>query len=788
MIRHYFLSVVRNFNRYRSSFVINLIGLSSGMACSLLIALWLRDEMAMDKFHENDSRLYQVMSNLETPEGILTLEATPGLLAKALAEEIPEVRSAVSVVPPSSFESKGVVSTLEARVKASGQVVSEDYFKLFSFPLIHGDRDNPFSTQTDVLISDELAKKLFSTTANAIGKTVEWDHDVLGGVYNVAGVFKQPGSHSTAQFDLLFNYELHFAKSSRSKLWGESDPNTYVLLTEQAKVETFQAKLRSFLKSKKEDTRTILFARKYSDKYLHGIFENGVPAGGRILYVRLFSIIALFILTIACINFMNLSTARASRRIKEVGIKKTVGATRVMLIWQYLGESVMMAFLSLFIGLILVLLFIPQFNQLTGKELTMDLSGDLVLLILSITIFTGVVAGSYPALYLSGFSPATVLKGKLNASVGELWIRRGLVVFQFALSVVLIVAVLVVYKQIDYVQSRSLGLDKDNIIYFKKEGKIGPGYEPFLLEVTSLSNVVNASYMWGDFTGGAYGTDGVQWEGMNDKIAFKFQQVGSDLIETFKMEVVAGRSFTRDLNTEATKVIFNEAAIENMGLNDPIGKKVKIWGAEREIIGVVKDFHFESLYEKVKPFFFVYEPFPDRILVRIKSGTQKESIGQIADLYKKHFNGLAFDYKFLDDDYKTMYALERRVANLSWYFAAIAILISCLGLFGLAAFTAERRTKEITIRKVLGSSEMDIILMLSRDFTVMVLASIIIATPISYYLVKTWLDTFEYKITLGPAFFLFSAVLTLLIAWLAVGLQIIKASKLRTVDALKLTE
>jgi ABC-type antimicrobial peptide transport system permease subunit len=526
---------------------------------------------------------------------------------------------------------------------------------------------------------------------------------------------------------------------------------------------------------------------------LYNDYKDGIQAGGRIEYVRLFSVIAFLILLIACFNFMNLSTAKAFRRAREVGIKKAMGAARRTLVLQYLGESVLMSLLSLLAAILLVDLLLPQFNGITGKHLVFHFDASLIMTLMAIVLFTGLVAGSYPALYLSGFNPAITLKGGIsffqnkNGS-GEIWARNGLVIFQFMISVVLIVSVLVVYNQMRFVQSKNLGFNRANIISFPAEGKVAESTETFLSQTKMIPGVMNASYMDGDLTALHNGTTGVEWDGKNpdEVVDFEFLSVGHDLIGTLGIEIKEGRNFFRDNASEDSRVIFNESAIESMGLTDPVGKHIKLWGEEKEIIGVVKDFHFESLYENVKPFFFRLSPKGNRnILIKIKAGTEQETLARLEKVYREYNLGVPFEYKFLDEEYQNLYASENRVATLSQYGAGIAILISCLGLFGLASFTAERRLKEIGIRKVLGSSVLDIVYLLSGDFTKIVFAAIFIALPVSFFASREWLGNFAYKIELEWWYFVGSGLMALLIAWITIGSQAFRAARVNPTQCLK---
>ncbi|MBN1480738.1 ABC transporter permease [candidate division KSB1 bacterium] len=795
MIRHNLLIVFRNFKRNKSSFLINLIGLSTGLACALLIYLWVNDELHMDKFHEKDKRLYQVMLNTAMPTGFHTSESTPGLLAQTLAEEMPEVEYAAAVIPADwGFGTEGILSFENLQLKTNEQFVSQDYFHMFSYRLLQGNSDQVLFDKNSILISDEIARKLFGSTENVVGKTIHWDREILNvkfaGFYKISGVFEKPPSSSSDQFDLIFNYQLFFEKWGEPiKKWTNQNPYTYLVLKEGVNVEQFNRKIADFIKSKDKNAIDTVFIRPYSDKYLFDNYENGVQTGGRITYVRLFSLIALFILVIACINFMNLATAKASGRLKEVGVKKTVGAGRKALILQYLGESFAVVFMSLALAIVMVEFLLPQFNQLTGKQLGLVFDSNMVLTLLGISFFTGLMSGAYPAFFLSGFNPVAVLKGKLSTSLGELWARKGLVTFQFIISVLLIVSVLVVYKQIEFIQTTNLGINKENVICFQRDGNLEKHFDAFLPELKNIPGIVSASNSSGNFTGRHGGTVGGVTFDKDNQIHFAAMDINYDFFETLSIEIDEGRDFAEEFGSESSTIIFNETGIKVLAIDDPIGKIVQVWGQSRQIVGVVKDFNFESLYEEVKPCFFrILNPnfnFANNIWVKIQAGEERETIARIEKLYKEFNPGLPFEYRFLDADYQKLYEAEGRVALLSRYFAGLAVLISCLGLFGLAAFTAERRRKEMGIRKVLGSSGLRIVYLLSGDFTKVVLSSMLISLPVSYFISKHWLDSFAYRIDLQIWYFLGAGLVTLFVAWLTIASQAIRAAMANPMEALR---
>ncbi len=789
MLRHNFLLAYRTFKRFKGTFFINLVGLSVGMACALLIYLWVMDELRMDQFHANGKNICQVMMMANEDEGKQVFPNTPGVLAETLAEEFPEVKYASAETPTAWFTKFTLVTDNGTKIKATSEFADKDYFNIFSFQLLQGDQNQVLKDVNSVVISDKLARSLFQTTDNVVGKTLQCESPFFLRSFTISGIFRElPANSSHQRFDFVLPFKVIKEIAQSEMGWASNGPSTYMVLKDGTNLERFNAKIANYLQSKRNGPTPTLFARRYVDGYLYDKYENGVVVGGRIEYVRLFSIIAVFILLIACINFINLSTAKASRRLKEVGIKKAIGAGRGSLILQYLGESMLLSFVALLIAVVFVLIFLPAFHLITGKDISVDLSPAFLLTALGVMLFTGIAAGSYPALYLSNFNPAIVLKGKVNNSAGEQWMRKGLVVFQFTLSVIFIVSVLVVYKQMQYVQTKNLGYDKEHLVSVEREGKLMQNSEAFIREAISIPGVVNASSISHDLLRHNRGTTLLEWEGKdeNNKTTFEDVSASYDLIETLDIKVKEGRAFSRKFGIDSAAILFNETAIKAMGLKDPVGKVVRLSGGQKQIIGVIKDFHFESLHQNVKPLFITLQPNDTRyVVVRLGAGKHEETLGQLARLYQRYNPEFSFNYKFLDQNYEALYGNEQRVSVLSRYFATIAVLISCLGLFGLAAFTAERRVKEISIRKVYGASNMTIMYLLSSSFTKMVLLSIVLALPVSYFIARGWLSGFVYRISLEPWYFLVAGLLTLGIALLTVSIQTVKAANANPLRSLK---
>ena len=805
MFKNYFKIAWRNLVKDRQFSLLNLIGLSTGLACVLLIYLWVSDELSTDKFNKNDNSLYQVLKKRTDAAGNIDVgENTQGLLSQSIAKEMPEVEFATCIKKQGE---QGILSFGDKQIKASPAFADKDFFNVFSYQIIYGDKNNALTDISGILLSDETAFKLFNTT-NVIGKTVSWDlknntkynSTDFSGVYKVAGVFKAPPSNATDQFDILFPFELYAQKNAGGMgditLWGSNMVSTYVMLKPKTNADAFNNKIKDFSKTKIKSLYTgnellsyegDLFIQKYSDRYLYNNFVNGVQSGGRIEYVKLFSIIAVFILLIACINFMNLSTAKASRRMKEVGIKKVMGASRSSLVFQYMGESMLMAFASLLIAMLLVAMLLPAFKEITGKNINFQLNEGLVISAICITFITGVLAGSYPALYLSGFKPISILKGSLSIASGESWIRKGLVVFQFSISVMLIVSVLVVYQQMKLIQTTNLGYDKNNIIRFSNDGNLKKDVSQFIAELKNIPGVIIASSVNGDLMGNySHAGGGISWEGKDPNLGIEYygNDIDDNFFETMGLQIAEGRTFSKKF-ADSSSVIFNQSAIAAMGLKNPVGKMVSLWGENKQIIGVVKDYHFESLYKKIGPAFFTFSQNNGTTVVKVKAGREQQTIARIKQVYNKYNSGLDFSYAFLDDDYNALYASEQRVALLSRYFAGVAILISCLGLFGLAAFTAQKRQKEIGIRKVIGASVSNVVAMLSKDFLVLVCLALLIAMPLSWWAANEWLKSFAYRISISPAVFFTTGVSVMLITLLTISFQSIKAAIANPVKSLR---
>jgi putative ABC transport system permease protein len=787
MIKNYLKIAFRNLKKDKQFTLLNVVGLSAGIACTLLIYLWVHDELSFDKFFVNDNRIYQVMEHRKGGEVDGLSDESSGLVSETLLLQNPQVEYAAPVAPADWWQ-KFTLTVADKNIKAAGQYVGKDYFNIFSFKMIEGKKGEVLAAKNSIVISDELAKKLFNTTENVIGKTIKFQHDRD---FFVSGVFEKVPLHSSQQFDFVLSFDYLAEVQSWVKTWTNGGPHNFVLLKKGVNIDAFNRKISSMITRNSGDTTRSIFVMKFSDNYIHNTFNHGSRIGGKDEYVKLFSLIAVFILIIACINFMNLSTAKASGRMKEVGIKKVLGAERGQLIIQFLSESLLMAMFTTVFAIGIAWLLLPQFNRLTGKEIRLSFDTNLVITLISIMVFTGIVSGSYPALYLSKFNPLAILKGKLNSSFSELIARKGLVIFQFTLSVILIVAVLVVYEQIQYIQSAPVGYNKDNVIRIDSEGKLAGNEDNFASGLKNIPGVLNASFTQHNVVGRNYATGGFSWDGnvaADQAIYFEGFYGGFNFIETLGMHMTTGRSFSKNFGAEGNKVIVNETAVKIMHLKDPVGRNIREGTTNFQIIGIVKDFHFESLHETVKPAFIMLaggtSPYY-KMMVRIKGDHQRETIAKIRELYESFNPGFPFAYNFLDEAYQKQYETEVLVSLLSEYFSGLAILISCLGLFGLVAFTALKRQKEIGIRKVVGASVNGITIMLTKDFLKLVFVAVLIAFPLSWYMMQRWLQSFAYRITIGPGIFIIASVVVILITVFTVSFQAIKAALVNPVKSLR---
>ncbi len=785
MFRYHIRLSIRNFQKHKSTFCINLFGMAIGLTTVLLITSWVKNEWTVIGDHEQIDRIYQVMTNHDNASGITTIPVTPGQMAEAMSAEYPQIELASGASPHITGMS---FATGDSKSKADGFFVDQEFLEIFSISFLAGNPKTALEDLNSVVISETLATHLFGSPNNAIGKSLKWQVFNFTNEVEVKGVFRDVTKDKFLdKTDYLLNFKFFQNMLGEGMHWDNFNAGTFLLLHEGTDISSFNESISGFIKDKKSESNVTAFVQKYADTYLYNTYEEGKVAGGRISYIWIFSAIALFILLIACINFMNLSTARAMSRVKEIGVKKTMGANRIGLFNQFMTESFLLVFFALVLAVLGAYLLKPFFNELTSINLGFYFGLYEIVLLLGVWILTGVLAGIYPAIYLSKFRPMEVLRSNLKGSFGELLARKGLVVFQFGISLLLIIGILVISRQMSFIQNQNLGYNQSQLLQISSTDFETDQVRIFLEEAKQIPGVENASSLSHPLVGLSSSTIGLTWEGKSEAEQVKFENVtvNMGLIETMGFELLVGRTFSPEFGEEQSKIILNETAVKTIGFDDPLGQIVNLWGKDMEVIGVIRDFNFESLREKVKPTFLKYDPkFAHKIMVRISPENQDRTIAELSDLYQNQ-SGKAIDYTFMDEDFQTLYESEKRISSLAKYFGVIAIFLSCLGLFGLAAFTAEKRKKEIGVRKVLGASVTGILAMVSKDFLQLILIAIILTVPLGYYLADSWLDDYAYQSELTWWIFAGSGILLIVIAMLTVGYQAYKAASSNPVKSLQ---
>ncbi|WP_439880299.1 ABC transporter permease [Pontibacter sp. MBLB2868] len=773
----------RNLMRHKVFSLINISGLALGMTCSILILLWVKDEFSFNRFHKDIDNLYRVRVIQHYPGAEdLNTDANPGPLAEALEEEMPEVKQAARM----NWPSMQLFTFGDKALKLTGRYVDPSFLKIFTFPLLQGNVEQVLSQPRTMVITEEKAISLFGSADAALDKVVKVNNQDS---YRIAGVLKDVPKNSSLQFDYLMPYQDLATQPMHqwTKSWDNYGIRTFVQLKPGTDVDAFNKKIEPIIRNHSKESRSDVFVQAVSDMYLHDDFRVGKVGGGRIENVRLFTIVAIFILIIACINFMNLATARSAKRAKEVGVRKAIGADKSSLIKQFMVESVLVAFLALFLAVNFAGMLLPQFNDLTGKFVELDLfNPQLIAMLLGVALLTGILSGSYPAFFLSSFNPALVLKGtvKLNKRVGVF--RKGLVVFQFILSGLLIISTLVVYLQLHYIRTKDIGMDRENLVYVPIEGNLRDRYEVVKNELLDNPNILAVSstdqnpMMVGNSTS-------INWKGKdpNADILFSVMSADYDLLKTLDIKLKSGRDFSKEFGTDTAAFLINEEAARLMQLQEPVGEWLE-WGNKGHIVGVVKNFHTVPVMVKVQPLVIRLDPgHSNLMLARIAPGKTTETLAAMEGVLKKHNPAFPFEYHFMDDDYEMMYKSEAIMGQLTKYFAGIAIFISCLGLFGLALFTAEQRTKEIGIRKVLGASVSSIVYMLSKDFLKLVLIANLIALPLGWYFMSNWLNDYADRMELSWWIFAVAFIATFIIALVTLSFHAVKTAVNTPISSLR---
>jgi len=776
MFKNYFKVAFRNLFRNKGFSIINISGLAVGMASAMLILLWIQNEMSYDQFHEKKDRIYEAWNRASFSGKLNCWNTTPKILSRTLEKDFPEVEQCVRVDWGSNF----LFSIGEKRLTVQGRIVDSNFLQAFTFPLLKGNPATLLNDMHSIVLTEKLAEKLFGNE-DAMGKVIKIDNKDN---FTVTGILKDIPTNTRFDFEYLVPWSYMRYKGNDDANWGNNSTRTYVLLKPNASLASVNVKLKTFKpKYDKDDPKWEMFIYPLSRWRLYSSFTNGVEDGGGLIqYVRLFGIIAAFILLIACINFMNLSTARSEKRAKEVGIRKVVGAQKGWLIGQFIGESVLLAFIAGIIAFGIVELVLTPFNNLIGEKVSIPYNNIYEwLAFLGFIIFTGVLAGSYPAFFLSSFQPVKVLKGtfqKVNALITP---RKVLVVLQFTFAIILIICTIIVKQQIDYARERETGYNKNNLIYHFMTGDIEKNY--LLIKNELLSSGVAASVTktsapitesWSDGWG-------QEWEGKdpNDKTDFYRYNEDENLGVTAGLTFIQGRDFDlKQFSTDSTGVILNESALAVMKFKNPLGKIIKDNGQDWHVVGVIKDFILTSPYEPTRPM-LIYgaKAWFNTILIKFNDkNSTAANLKKAEGIFKKYNPEYPFEYKFVDEEYARKFENEKKIGTMAAVFAALTIFISCLGLFGLATYMAENRIKEIGVRKVLGASVAGITTLLSKDFLKLVLVSFVIAAPVAWWAMNAWLKDYSYRVDIQWWVFVMAGLLSVLIALFTISYQAIRAA------------
>ncbi|MEP2668194.1 MAG: ABC transporter permease [Cyclobacteriaceae bacterium] len=783
MIKNYITVALRKFRRQKFYSLVNLFGLTIGLTSVILIMLYVVDEVSYDRFHEKSDRIYRVVENqYYAGQPVFPVAVTPPPLGPALVEEYTDIENGTRVWSTDLSFNKDEQQFVEA-----GIYVDDSFFDVFTFKMIYGEVASALDEINNVVLTESLARKYFAND-NPVDQLLT----VGGQEVRVSGVIKDVPDNSHVQFDFLVPIESRLLSNEELRTnWGNNTLYTYVLVHNETDIAKLNAQIIDRIKKNNERSITDIYLQPLTDVHLGAVsFTADVRGKGNRQYVSIFLVVAIFILIIACINFMNLATARSIGRSKEVGLRKSIGANRYQLILQFLSESVFTALIAMALAILLVDLLLPQFNLLANKTLSLDFLSNSALLfyLLGASVFTGLIAGSYPAFFLSSFDPASVLKSNMTQKSGGVMFRKVLVVTQFCISMVMIVGTIVVQAQLEYIRSKNLGYSKENVV---KIPRISNDYVSFKNELATQSGIVNVTASNQHPAYVANSTSGIDWEGKgeDESILIHTLIADFDFLETMGMKIGNGRSLSKEFGTDSAAVILNEAAVEIMGFSNPIGQKLEV-GAPMPytVVGVVDNFHFKSIHQKIEPL-AIFIGFNMRMynytLVRVEAGDPKASLATIEDLWKKFNPDREFVYTFLDEDFNELYKAEEQTSTIFKYFSVLAIVISCLGLFGLASFTLEQRTKEFGVRKIFGASMFQLFSTASTGFMALVLIAFVISIPISWYFVNMWLSGFAYHAALDYQYFMWSGLIAMMIALVTVSYQAIKSALLDPVNSLR---
>lgn len=783
MFGNYFKIALRNFLSKKVNSGINILGLSIGLACSFFILLWVIDETRYDRFHKNGNQIHQAWRHMTTGGQTYTLNSLPKGVADEMKAEFQEVEETATTMLGQQF----VVTSGNRNYREAGGHATPSFFRIFTFPFIQGTPETVLQGLNSAVITERTARKIFGDDwGNALGRGIVIDH---GKEFTITGVVRDVPENSSLQFDVLLPMQEFFARDERYDNWYFMAYSVYAKLRENTALDEFNKKTADLFNRHTKATDHQIFLQPFEEVYLNSVYKDGQLTGGRIEYVRIFTVVAIFLLLIACINFMNLATARSSQRAREIGVRKVIGAHQQSLIAQFIVESIAMAFVAFLVALVLVVTLLPAFNFLTGKHFTTtNLNGSFLLGILGITLIVGIVSGSYPALYLSSFKPVVALRGTFRQRSGSVVnLRKGLVVFQFALSVMLIVSTIAVYLQLDYIRTKNLGLDRENLLFVTREGALLERYDAVTKELLMQPGIASVTASGQNPLKIGNNTGSVNWPGKepDNRQLFFIINASYDFAKTMRMDLVAGRDFSRAFAADSMSYLVNEETAELMG-GDVVGKIIKVYGEPGPIVGIVKNFSMNSLYSVIEPAIIRFHPeWAGYLYVRTEPGQTREALAGFEAVYKKFNPGYPIEYTFLDQDFERTYRSETVMGTLANIFAVIALLISCLGLFGLTSFTVEQRTKELGVRKVLGASVTGIVVMLSSDFLKLVVIGFVVATPITWYALTQWLENFSDRIDIGAGLFLLAGLSAILIALATVSWQSIRAAIANPVDCLR---
>lgn len=789
MIKNYILTALRNILRQKGFSFINIFGLALGLACTLLILLWVQDEISYDRFHEKLDQLYRVVEDQYYSGATYHVTVTPYPSGPVWAEKIPEIKEAIRLQ-----WTGGMLFRYEEKAFYEGgmRAVDSNFFQVFSFPLIKGDPETVLLEPFSMVLTEEMAEKYYGED-DPIGKSLQ----VNDYNFRITGVAKDVPDNSTIGFDFLVPWDFLKTIDRYSDHWGANSIQTYVRLEENADPGPVDEKLTAVYKENLEDGTTDFMLEPFKRQHLFTYWGYQTKPEG-IQYVYIFSIIAAFVLIIACINFMNLSTAKASIRAKEIGVRKVVGAKRKNLIRQFYGESLILTIIAVIIAYILLGVFLGGFNKLAGKEVSFSVLLDQYFLlgVLVITLIAAFISGSYPALLLSSFKPVVVMKGESESGVKKGTLRKILVVFQFTISIFLIIGTAAAYNQLSYMRSKYLGYEKEHLVYIPMRGEISTAYERIKGEFERSPHIISVTATRQAPTNFGSNSGGATWPGKDPELRtlITTNAVDFGFVETMKIEIAEGRDFNKEFVSDMTDTstyegvfLINETLAGIINRDTIVGLQFDFMGVNGPIVGVMKDFHYHHLSNEIMPLAMVVAPvfWLNNILFRIEPGDITKTMSDLEKMWEEVLPGYPFDYYFVDEELEERYRGQEVIGKLLKYFAIIAIVVACLGLFGLASFTAEQRTKEFGIRKAMGADGKRLIILISRQFSYLVLISIVLGCPIAWYLLNKWLQDFAYRDKLHWWIYVLAALLAFILALISVIYQAVKVSRTNPADSLR---